>query len=730
MKEQDKGEMLQKIKDNSRNKIVYIEIVPNTEIGSYFSHIQNKSSVKSDKINGYATGFFIAPNLIVTNIHVVVSARSITIKQFDVKRSKEPSVFSIEGVIAFDSINDLIILKVKEQCTDYFLIGNSNTVSQGDSIFTFTYSKTKYKTEEDTINLGITQDGWFRINRQLTPGESGTPILNRYCEVIGIVNSINQKTSDSIGTTDFTYVSPSNVLKTMIEKSDNVEPLAAWQKHSDIRAYVEDIHANINLNKGQYYSALTNFDKALKLNPNSVKTYVNRGLTKCMLNDYEGTISDCDAALRLNPNLVQAYTNRIAAKKSLQDFEGALSDLDFLFQHFRDSVELFQIYFLRAEVNNNLGNLDEAIQDYTQAIQLKPDDHGVYYNRGKIFQVLGRKYANEGNVDEAYNLNRTALEDYNIAIRLNPEKNSFYFRRGIVQHKLAISLVSQENQDAASNYFQEALEDYSEVIRRFPWHISSYYNRGLAKYQLGKNETKRGNAKDAKRYYEDAIKDLNRTIQKNRKHVNAYNNRGNVKKALGQFEAAKEDYTKTIQLDPMHVSAHYNLGHTKVDLAESNAERGNLDKAQKLYIDALEDFNKAIQLVSENSYIYIKRGKVKRRLGSSLVDQGKIEEAQFFFQEAIADYSEVLTYNSKYSLAYNNRGYAKYCYGLSECCLGNEEKAREYYKDAIMDLDKTIKLNPEYVIAYYNRGKVKNALSMHEEAETDYAKAKELESMV
>lgn len=724
---QVKGEILHKIPDSSRYNIVCIEVVYKSKLCSYFAHTQHIASTNPNKVRGRATGFFIAPSLLVTNMNVIVSAKSVTIKQFDVKKSKEPILYAIEGVLAFDAMNDLVVLKVTQQCDNFIPIGNSNTVKQEDRVLSFTYSEEKYYSIENTINFCSTHDGCYRINTRLSLGSSGAPILNLNGEVIGIANSMNLIKSDTIDATNFTYVIPSNTLINIIEKSEKVVPVVAWLKHTDIRAYVEDIFANINLQKGDYYSALGKFDTALQLNPNLVKAYVNRGFTKLMLNDYEGAISDCDEAIRLNPGLVQAYTNRIAAKNNFQDFEGTLSDLDTLLLHFQDSVELYQFYFLRASVNDILCNSEEAIDDYTQAMELNPRDPRTYYNRGRIRTILGQNNTDQGNVDEAYNLYIAALEDYNIALQLTPDRNIINFSLGIVKYKLGNSLVRKENLDDAQSYYQQAIADYNVYLNRSYWSSKAYYNRGIAKFQLGKIELKRGNAECAKRYYQDTIIDLDKSIYENRNYVKAYYQRGNVKKTLGQNKAAIKDYTKTIQLDPKHVDAYYNRGYIIENLAESKVESGNLDNAQTLYLDALEDYNTAIQLAPEKSYFYIRRGVVKRRLGSILVEQGNVEEAQKYYQEAITDYSEVIKQYPKYAVAYNNRGNAKFYLGLSESDIGNEEKAREYYNDAIIDLDKTIELDPKYVKAYKNRGKLKLALNIPDEAEADFAKAKELE---
>ena len=59
---------------------------------------------------------------------------------------------------------------------------------------------------------------------------------------------------------------------------------------------------------------------------NSDSAYFNRGVSKFELNDYKGAISDYTKALELNPNNSRAYMNRGRAKHTLNDYYGAISD--------------------------------------------------------------------------------------------------------------------------------------------------------------------------------------------------------------------------------------------------------------------------------------------------------------------------------------------------------------------------------------------------------------------
>ena len=59
-----------------------------------------------------------------------------------------------------------------------------------------------------------------------------------------------------------------------------------------------------------FNNALSDFRRALELNPDFYDAYINSGIARINLNDYEGAISDFDSAIKLNPTSGMAYYNR------------------------------------------------------------------------------------------------------------------------------------------------------------------------------------------------------------------------------------------------------------------------------------------------------------------------------------------------------------------------------------------------------------------------------------
>ena len=80
---------------------------------------------------------------------------------------------------------------------------------------------------------------------------------------------------------------------------------------------------------GDNYGAISDYSKAIEINPRYSKAYMNRGNAKSALEDYYGAISDYSKAIKIkanDPNDVLAYANRGIAKQRISDMKGACSD--------------------------------------------------------------------------------------------------------------------------------------------------------------------------------------------------------------------------------------------------------------------------------------------------------------------------------------------------------------------------------------------------------------------
>jgi tetratricopeptide (TPR) repeat protein len=82
------------------------------------------------------------------------------------------------------------------------------------------------------------------------------------------------------------------------------------------------------------------------------------------------------------------------------------------------SAQNFKLYSDRGVENCQNGRYDQSIQDFNEALKLKPADPEIITLRGVAYYAKG--------------LNDKALEDFNQAIKLNPKYARAYYQRGMV----------------------------------------------------------------------------------------------------------------------------------------------------------------------------------------------------------------------------------------------------------------------------------------------------------
>jgi len=99
--------------------------------------------------------------------------------------------------------------------------------------------------------------------------------------------------------------------------------------------------------------------------------------------------------------------------------------------------QLYDTYYRRGISYRKSGDYQEAIQQYTKAIEIKPDDPMVFFRRGIALKLT-----------DNYN---DALADFTKSITLNPDYDRVYIERGITFHFLG-------NYDAAINDLMKAIQ--------------------------------------------------------------------------------------------------------------------------------------------------------------------------------------------------------------------------------------------------------------------------------
>ncbi len=86
----------------------------------------------------------------------------------------------------------------------------------------------------------------------------------------------------------------------------------------------QELMAFVKANKGQCNQAISDFNKALEIDPRFAQTYNNRGIAYVSKAQYDKAISDYNRPLQINPRYAEAYNNRGIAHVSKAQYDKAI----------------------------------------------------------------------------------------------------------------------------------------------------------------------------------------------------------------------------------------------------------------------------------------------------------------------------------------------------------------------------------------------------------------------
>jgi tetratricopeptide (TPR) repeat protein len=234
-------------------------------------------------------------------------------------------------------------------------------------------------------------------------------------------------------------------------------------------------------------AALADLDEAIQREvPNSqrlAEDHLERGRLLVSEKRYEPALEALDTALKLNPALARAHRLRAETLLQLSRYEEAVRAFDsYLAHQGRPSADVYRVRGLAVQ---HLGNYAGAIEDYTRALALRPDDVPTLNQRGWAYLVS--------------DVPRLAFRDFREALEKDPDNADAFNGRGMARAKLG--------QHAA------AVQDAEEAVKRAPKEMRVQYNAARvcaqAVRQIDADPTQRGpRAAELRSHYQDRALDL------------------------------------------------------------------------------------------------------------------------------------------------------------------------------------------------------------------------------
>lgn len=133
--------------------------------------------------------------------------------------------------------------------------------------------------------------------------------------------------------------------------------------------------------------------------------------------DLKQGVQKASEAIAKDPENHVNYFRRGKHCYDLGDFENALEDFNKVLQLQPPQRLASVVYVDRGNTLHELGRDDEAIADYTKAIELNPNDGVAFYNRGLSYFSIDK--------------NAEAIDDYSKAIEIDPNDAKVFYSFGL-----------------------------------------------------------------------------------------------------------------------------------------------------------------------------------------------------------------------------------------------------------------------------------------------------------
>ena len=210
---------------------------------------------------------------------------------------------------------------------------------------------------------------------------------------------------------------------------------------------------------------------------------------------------------------------------------------------------------LLGAVNVALGRLEQAVENFTQALQIKPDYAEAHANLGMTLYDLGKP--------------KQAAVSFNNALQQVPDDAETLRNLGIAltdlrEHEKAVVSLRQSLQLEPNNAYalnvlgialnatgehDEAVASYQNALQLSPDYAEAHTNLGIALNDSGRSE--------------EAIDSHNKALQFRPSFASAENNLGIAFYTLGMTVEAASHYEKALLLNPERADWHRNLSTVK-----------------------------------------------------------------------------------------------------------------------------------------------------------------------
>lgn len=233
------------------------------------------------KEEGLGTGFFVDESHVITNYHVIDGVAKAEIKTADGK------TYKVKGIAGSDQVADIARLELSSPVTGAKVLTLAKTLpKEGERIVVVGSPLGLEHTVSDGIVSAIREipgvGKYIQVTAPISPGSSGSPVVNLKGEVVGVVCSFLAE-----GQSLNFAVAAEHVLAL---KSMETTALGRGAPQTKGEASSHLVKARDYILKEQYADALPHLEAAVKADPRHELAWFLAGIAYCELGRYSEAI--------------------------------------------------------------------------------------------------------------------------------------------------------------------------------------------------------------------------------------------------------------------------------------------------------------------------------------------------------------------------------------------------------------------------------------------------------
>lgn len=408
------------------------------------------------------SGFFVSSDRIITNRHVIERAARVEVHLIDGKK------FPVRGVLAIDGEGDLALLQAdvpRQSAVPLPIV--RNVPQEGESIVVIGNPFGLEGSVSNGIVSAVREISGYgkiiQITAPISPGSSGSPVVNMYGQVIGVA-TLQAAEGQSLN-----FAVPSERILQL--KIGDLQTFSTFtvetQKNKRSAAERSYSQGLAQLSRDDFARALPYFERAVEIAPNYAEAWYQAGFCYGVLGRHNEALKAARQAARLRPDWAAVYVNIGASSFALGQFKDAV-------EAYRQAVRLDDddpdTQYSLGLTFNKLNRTDEEVLAYKRAVALKPDHANAIEKLGlayfkqkryadsiaafdqlkaykpdaKTYNYLGESYLELGKAVES-------LDAFNSAVGYDPDFDKARFNLGRAYVKLGNREMAQVQYEILRN---------------------------------------------------------------------------------------------------------------------------------------------------------------------------------------------------------------------------------------------------------------------------------------